>query len=210
MKANQEDRIALIIVIFILVVLVLAAFGINLGDLWTGETLDKVEKLITILGIIVGGIWTYYGFVKGRVYMHRLEPSITGEIVDIGGIKHLLTRFQLKNVGASKITLLSSSGLDIFSDQPYRLTEEREAGLNFESVPWSDPPTTLPVFAGHEWIEPGETIQEEKIIAFRSEGKALLKLELHIDTDRITTSAVTIIKLRKPSKQPKAKPNLFE
>jgi hypothetical protein len=36
---------------------------------------DVLQKLFTIAAIVVGGIWAYFNFFKGRTYRMRLEPE---------------------------------------------------------------------------------------------------------------------------------------
>jgi hypothetical protein len=129
------DRVAFAIPAFVLVVLITVVIWPELQNLDWAKTLESSEHLFTVLGIIIGGFWAYYGFIKGRVYMPRLEPKIIGEIIYIEGICCLSVGLELKNVGASKVPILKSSGLDIFSDQTYRLPRRDGERLEFESIP---------------------------------------------------------------------------
>jgi len=40
---------------------------------------EIIGTLITALAVIVGAVWAYYRFVKGRTYRPRLEVSMGGE-----------------------------------------------------------------------------------------------------------------------------------
>jgi hypothetical protein len=54
--------------------------------LQTLPTLSKLQKVFDILlnitsgaAVVIGGIWTYYRFIKGRTFAPKLEPKISGE-----------------------------------------------------------------------------------------------------------------------------------
>jgi hypothetical protein len=173
-----------------------AAVAPWLGNLDWPKLIECGQRLSETVAIIVGGLWTYHAYVKGRVYSHRLEPRVSGEIRCIEGINYIMGSMELSNVGASKVPIMTSSALEVFGDRAYQLPKSDADRLAFESVPWDDRPTAFGVFRSHEWIEPGETIQEEKIIAAVIGTNVLLKLELTIDTGRTTASAMTIVSLK--------------
>ena len=77
------------------------------------DVLDNAKTVIDIVGtsvtaaaLVIGGIWAYFKFVKGRTYRPRLEIHLFGQwrLIDT---KHLLqARISVKNIGASIVTLL--------------------------------------------------------------------------------------------------------
>ena len=109
---------------------------------------DIVGTLITALAVIVGALWAYYRFVKGRTYRPRLEVSMGGEWFTVDGKRLLLARVRLKNIGASVVELL-----------------QKGTGLRVSTLGDSDSPRTVSWMQGrvytildeHAWIEPGET-----------------------------------------------------
>src|SRR4051794_24842627 len=73
-----------------------------------------IESLVTAAGIIGGGIWAYYRFIKDRVYSPRLDVRIEASRQPIGGASYLDCAVSVHNVGLSKVKLLhTGSGIRI-------------------------------------------------------------------------------------------------
>jgi hypothetical protein len=126
--------------------------------------LDNVKIVVDILGtavtaaaVIIGGMWAYFKFVKGRTYRPRLEPSLSGRWQLIDGQHLLRARITVQNIGASNVTLLQEgtglrvSVLALDQPPPPTLTAWDQLG-------------TFPVLAEHEWIEPGETVADDLLL----------------------------------------------
>jgi hypothetical protein len=116
---------------------------------------DIVGTLITALAVIVGALWAYYRFVKGRTYRPRLEVSMGGEWFTVDGKRLLLARVRLKNIGASVVELL-----------------QKGTGLRVSTLGDSGSPGTVSWIQGHvytildehAWIEPGETVSDDVLL----------------------------------------------
>ncbi len=148
-----------------------------LATLTQGETtssgLDDVKTvaeivgtLITALAVVVGAVWAYYRFVKGRTYRPRLEVSMGGEWLTIDGKRLLLARVRLKNIGASVVELLQKgTGLRVSS-----LADSDEPGI----VSWL-PGRVYTILEEHAWIEPGETVSDDVLLRLAvAEGQPVL------------------------------------
>ncbi|MDD5493759.1 MAG: hypothetical protein PHG36_03700 [Dehalococcoidia bacterium] len=152
------------------------------------ELLDNIEKLFTILGITAAGLWAYFNFFRGRTYKPRLEIEINGHILQRDEAYCLLVNLKLKNVGLSRLDLnQQGSGLRVFSyDMDAYLPE-------IHSVDWEQL-ATFSVFEQHNWIESGEVIVEQKLIALPEKNSLAFKLALRIVShDKIAWYAETII-----------------
>jgi hypothetical protein len=127
---------------------------------------EIIGTLITALAVIVGAVWAYYRFVKGRTYRPRLEVSMGGEWLTVDGTRLLLARVRLRNIGASVVELLQKgTGLRVSaladSDSPGRLS-------------WV-PGRVYTIFEEHEWIEPGETVSDDMLLRLAvAEGQPVL------------------------------------
>ena len=116
---------------------------------------DIVGTLITALAVIVGALWAYYRFVKGRTFRPRLEVSMGGQWFTVDGKRLLLARVRLKNIGASVVELL-----------------QKGTGLRVSTLGDSDSPGTVSWMQGrvytildeHAWIEPGETVSDDVLL----------------------------------------------
>jgi hypothetical protein len=148
---------------------------------------DILQKLFTIAAIIVGGIWTYFNFFKGRTYRMRLEPEISGKINTLNGQHHLAATMHLKNVGLSKVEIeQKGSALQVlFYEVPLGATEVLSAA-------WHDL-TAFPVFESHEWIEPGEMIEEQRLIVIPGDERTAFQLQLRIVSKGITWRAMDTV-----------------
>ena len=53
------------------------------------RALDAMDKIVRIAAVVIGGIWTYLKFIRGRIYRPRLKPSVSGRIVIVSGQPYL-------------------------------------------------------------------------------------------------------------------------
>lgn len=135
----------------------------TLNDLKT--VADIVGTLVTALAVIVGAVWAYYRFVRGRTYRPRLEVSMAGQwLADASRL--LLARVRVKNIGASKVQLLQKgTGLRVSS-----LAESEASG----SATWESG-SVYPIFEEHAWVEPGETVSDDVLLRLNvADGQPVL------------------------------------
>jgi len=149
--------------------------------------LDSAKTIAEILGLGVGGAWAYYKFFKGRTFRPRLELTVEGRVRRAMQVTHLAARVQINNVGLSKLELSQKgSGLRISSQAPTDL------GKMPAIIEWNHQ-ITLPVFEKHRWIEPGETISDQTLIALAHTDRSAIKLELRIVSSGIEWNSLTIV-----------------
>lgn len=142
----------------------------------TGETqspssqssiLDTIEKLFRIAAYIIGALWVYFNFWKGRTYRPRIEPMITGQILNHQRSKLVKIVINLKNVGLSKVDVKKKG-------TALRL-------LSYDSLNINDPwkhQRTISILSAHEWIEPGETVGEQFLIPVTGTNLIAVKAEV--------------------------------
>lgn len=150
------------------------------------EALSNSEKVVRIAAIVIGGVWTYLKFIRGRIYRPRLKPSVSGRIVIVSGQPYLIVSIGVENVGSSKVEISQKgTGLRLFSP---------------ELTPAATPPSqvgwmhlgTFPVFEKHGWIETGECIQDELLISLQQVASAF-KLEFRLVAKRIEWQSRAIV-----------------
>ena len=153
-------------------------------------SVDILQKLFTIAAIVVGAIWTYFNFFRGRTYRKRLEPEVSGKVVTLNGLSHLMTTMSLKNVGLSRVDIeQKGSALQVLS---YNGPVSREHVLSAE---W-EALAAFPVFEAHQWIEPGETVKEERLIAIPTSSRKAFQLQLYIVSKKqLTWRAMAVVTL---------------
>jgi len=106
---------------------------------------EIVWRGATVLGIVAGGLFAYYKFLKGRTFAPRIEPTISGSVIRKDGTIYLQASATAKNTGLSKVNVDHSiTSVRLFS---------RRAGEGNWS--WL---STLDVFSAQEVLEPGQAV----------------------------------------------------
>jgi hypothetical protein len=112
--------------------------------------LDVADKLLKLVAVALGGVWTYWNYRKSRTCAQKLELPLSGSTFPRSGIC-VEVNLSIKNLGSSqhRVQQRGSSCFitAIFED----LSEELLVGFPISSL--------------HEHIEPGETITDH--LAFR-------------------------------------------
>jgi hypothetical protein len=138
------------------------------------RTLENTERIVTILGLLTGGAWAYFKFFRGRVFVPRLETDLAGRVSAADGALLLTASVRLKNVGLSRVDIHQRG-------TALRLSVLRGlAGLaQAAEAPW-EKARAFEIFLRHRWIESGETIHEEILIALPAAGLRAFRLELRL------------------------------
>jgi hypothetical protein len=129
--------------------------------------LDIAEKPFKIAAYIIGALWVYFKFLKGRTYRPRLEPMVTGQILNHQGSTFIKIVINLKNVGLSKVDIKQKG------------TALRLLSYDFSNTndPWKHQ-CTISILSAHKWIEPGETVGEQFLIPLAGTDLIAVKVEL--------------------------------
>jgi hypothetical protein len=138
----------------------IAANSMNFGD-WVGAILSLVQ----IAAIVIGAIWAYYKFVKGRVWHRRAEPMVEATLMSNGWDPALRTRVTLRNTGAADVPLRTTL-LTIFSAVAGESDGHGEA--NWKEI------ARAHAFRDHESVESQETITDDLVIPLPSPPERLL------------------------------------
>jgi hypothetical protein len=127
--------------------------GLDTFKTWT----DAIGTIITSLAVIVGGIWAYFKFAKGRILRPKLAIEISGQWLKINRKQWLQVRIRVENIGASKVILRQEgTGLEVkvlaaSQPSPPDYAEWKSADM-------------YEVLDSHEWIEPGETVSDDLML----------------------------------------------
>ncbi|MFH1931279.1 MAG: hypothetical protein ABIN18_06790 [Pseudomonadota bacterium] len=144
--------------------------------------LDTIEKLFRIAAYIIGALWVYFNFWKGRTYRPRIEPMITGQILNHQRSKLIKIVMNLKNVGLSKV------------DVEQKGTALRL--LSYDSSNTKDPwkhQCTISILSAHRWIEPGETVGEQFLIPFAETNFIAVKAEIILVSKKTMWESAIIV-----------------
>jgi hypothetical protein len=136
--------------------------------------ITKIKDLLTVLGIIVGGLFAYYKFLKGRVFKARLELKVSGKITTSGTKRVLIAAAQLKNTGLAQVYLSPLTSINLYRSAPLTSPEKERQPA------WAEPVNSFPMFVTHTWVEPDETIYDQILIELRDEQDTAYRLELFV------------------------------
>lgn len=148
---------------------------------WTAAA----ESFVTALAVLVGGVWAYYRFVKGRTFRPRVSIEVLGQWRHDDGVQvshswlpfqHqppkatlLHVRIRVTNIGAAKAAL-KEEGTGVEVSFPNNVQPVLPHSVRWENSLAAAQPQTqgpggmFPVFEGQEWIEPGETISDDLLL----------------------------------------------
>ncbi|MDQ1640492.1 MAG: hypothetical protein QOF62_3831 [Pyrinomonadaceae bacterium] len=142
----------------------------------TKDFIEALKNLAEVAALVIGGFWAYYKFFKGRTYKESLNLVVTGQLRAIEGRAYLTATAYIKNVGLSNVKINKrGSGLRVFIYKPE--ADEKEIHTVFD-----EPLTTFGVFENDEYIEPNESIENQRLVAIPDGLKIGLRLELYIQS----------------------------
>jgi len=128
---------------------------------------EIIWRVFTVLGIMVGGLFAYYKFWKGREFARRVEPKLSaGSVARSDGRFYLQAEASAKNIGLSRV--------EISHEYTYILVEVREFG----TADWVERDDLYFVFQPQQALEPGETVGEPVLIEIPDNGYLAVRLTL--------------------------------
>jgi hypothetical protein len=66
---------------------------------------DVVDNIVTSSAVVIGGVWAYFKFVRGRTFARRAELDISPALEQSADSLYLAVTITLKNTGLSKLPL---------------------------------------------------------------------------------------------------------
>ncbi len=149
-------------------------------------TLDLIRTIVQVVVVAAGAIWGYYRFVRSRTFKLRLEPTVSGIVRNEKHSTYVKISSKLKNVGACKVDVSQTgSAVTILSHTP-------KATDGTDVITWQRL-ETLPVFEKHAVLEPGETVNDEVLIAVPAAVGQVFRLELRLVSKGVAWNAVSIV-----------------
>ena len=67
--------------------------------------LEVGQRGATTLALVLGGLWAYYKYIRGRVFSHRLELTIEGRLLEREAVATLSLEVRVKNVGLARFVI---------------------------------------------------------------------------------------------------------
>jgi hypothetical protein len=126
----------------------------------TGDWISAILDLVQIAAIVIGGLWAYYKFFRGRIFHKRAEPGVEASLLNTGSSYAVRARVTLKNTGSADIPLR----VTLITVAPYVAGDVDEHGR----PQWPEV-ARAHAFRDHESVESQETIVDDLLIPLRKE-----------------------------------------
>jgi hypothetical protein len=143
----------------------------------TKDFTDAFSNVTQGLGLVAGGIWAYFKFVKGRAFQETLIPIVSGRLVLIEGYALLIVTMEIKNVGSSKV--MFNQELSVLTIFEYVPPDPQQIDIVMDNAL-----TSLPAFVdAKDHLEPNESIKTQRLLALSDLSRIAYRLELEINSD---------------------------
>lgn len=153
----------------------------------SAELIDLALKISQIIALLVGGLWVYVNYVRGRTHVPRLQLELKAAVLRKENRRYLLATLAVKNPGLSIVQITQKGSALLVS----RLSALDEVPQVIDSH-WEHD-GAFDVLTKHASIEPGLTINEQKLIMLPvSESDAFL-LQLRVVAHGRSWSTITIV-----------------
>jgi hypothetical protein len=124
--------------------------------------LNVIEQLTKIVAVFIGGAWVYFGAIRGRTFIPRLKPQISGKLLGSKGKQYLLVDLLIENAGSS-IAKICEGGTGLIVNFQKAIGDGKEA-TDLATIKR----TTFSVFnlddGENRKIEPNTTIYSQELI----------------------------------------------
>lgn len=142
--------------------------------------MDIIEKIAKVAAILTGGAWVYFNTIRGRTFIPRLKPQVSGKLLFSNGNQYLHVNLQVDNVGSS-IAKIKETGTAL------KVTSLHAGGDSSEAIYLKVVEVTaFPVFDLAEGeiriIEPGTTIYSQELFEVPKNKYNAFRIELHVST----------------------------
>lgn len=140
------------------------------------ETWVKISEVLhhtaTFVAILVGGVWTYVRFVRGRAFTPRISLQLVGSLFSAPSGSYLQVTVMAENKGNTAIEIdHSETAVTAFIENPVRIRQPK----------WQDFDAFY-VLQGVEFVEPDEDVREQHTISLPSIPSGAIMLRLQVRT----------------------------
>lgn len=153
------------------------------------DTVTVWKDILAVVAVVIGAIWAYFKFFKGRTFSHRLELKVVGRFIEKGDVPCLVASVQVKNIGLARVNIheeYSRLEVSVYEKAAYQFVYAgREEGERPEIAPaiWTEP-QPFQVFAEVSWLEPSEAATDEVMLTLPKSDYIAYKLDLLITSRR--------------------------
>lgn len=153
----------------------------------TSFVLDIVDKAIKFVAVLIGGLWTWWNYRKGRTYEQKLELEVVGTVFVKRNL-YVDVRVVVKNIGASQHSVQHEGTFCVLSVIRDDLEEQ--------------PIKLFRVFTDNDKMEPGESIDGTEYwrIPQPIDDIVWVKLELRVVSNGVEWRSSCLIRVESENK----------
>jgi hypothetical protein len=135
------------------------------------------------IAIIAGIIAAYYKFVKEKPHASRIQPAVSGTAEVHDGIIYIRAKVSAQNNGQVEVDLdVELTALEILS------RKVGGEGWEYRCI--------ASIFEQHEWVRPGEEIEDQIWVEIPYDGEIGIKLDLFVaESEDVVGPATEIVSL---------------
>ncbi|GJM12206.1 MAG: hypothetical protein DHS20C12_06090 [Pseudohongiella sp.] len=141
------------------------------------------ESMVISIGVVIGGIWSYYKFVKGRLFAPRIELSLDTSTLEIDESDYLvICQAKLSNIGSVQIRP-ENCNISAINHQSKSLLDSTDI-LPFDS----------PITEGFYYIDPMESSYRTHMFRVdRKEKLCIIELSAAYNKNRFTSKTFVCV-----------------
>jgi hypothetical protein len=125
-----------------------------------GDWVSAVQNAVQIAAIVIGAVWAYYKFFRGRTFHRRAEVRLDASLLAEASSRAVRAHATLVNTGTADIPLRVKA---------VKVLSFKRGDVDEKGRPrWADV-AIAPVFQDHGWIESQETITDDVLIPLSSD-----------------------------------------
>jgi hypothetical protein len=170
-----------------------------LGTSWSvsgvTDTVQALGTATTTLATLAAGWWAYRRFFRSGLHAKiQLNVRICGDVFELAGRRYLVASAEVANAGltrvdidreGSQVSLWSCRSPDEPSEPAVELVPKRLM--------------TFTVLDEHGFVEPGETLHEQRIVALSLPNCVAVMLQARVASGRIAFTTTSIVPMAKAS-----------
>jgi hypothetical protein len=150
------------------------------------------QALVTMLGIMAAGVWTYYTFFLGRRFAPNVQARFeVKQVFDWTSYRTVIVSVKLKNIGRTRVKKQGCylTVTPVIPKERFDLPISRvDASLDTQSN-WKE----YPFFKDHTWLEPDEEVTGDAVFALGKPDVTMFRIKLEfVGHDKTWSSSVLV------------------
>jgi hypothetical protein len=149
-----------------------------------------VQSIVTVLAILVGGVWAYYRFAKGRTFVKRVEPKLATTPLSTESGFVLIVDAAIRNIG--NVTVPLSAAYVIFSNSD----PNQPRGPRWSDIDEANKVDVL-TYLGRQrvryYLEPGEEMHRIVTLSVPTKSNETIRLDFIVESHAERCWSVTAV-----------------